>query len=635
MQGTLCCTGAGGAVGCAGGGLISGVEGGGDAGHLDVSPLTSLYGTSAASPPLCGFPMVPLRDGGGLIFFGFGGRDTTKKRGGETKKEEDGMADDGPCRRSPGSEDDTLRDAEGGDEQFDACTGSGGGPKHQVREEQRTEVRDIGLYTSDIAIFLRTVKPEKEQTNQRLSHTLMTGGAYFISPKRIQQGRTSDDLTTFYTKLGMALSDGTMPPISETHTVKFPMYLDVDMETPMQHIPKEAVRRMASKMNSQMQKFFPRLSDIKMIVCTKTKGGTYEEKKGLYKQGIHVHWPDIIVVAENACTIRNGIIQGMGAEDWSADLGLNDPDWEKIIDRAVYRTSGPERGGGLRMVGAPKAKFCGECPKCEEDKYIYEEDEKGNKKKVRNPKYEPYPPCYKCYRKNSCHVIDDNVYMPTDLFFGTSPDDAGCRTLRSNNVCMLMQTTVRAGDATLETPGFYVYEPQLALDKERTTARKVDNRSMRDYVLVDSPEIARIMRMYLVMHSEKYAESSMKIWFNKEKPHYKVHLTGGDGAHFCMNKGCCHRSSKVWMEIAKCKSSSHFVSRMRCFSKKPIVYKHGPCFCYTSSRQQTVLRPYIDTLGLLPGTREWRKESLQSQCRNTEKLYMEAKQNKEKRLKTT
>ena len=198
--------------------------------------------------------------------------------------------------------------------------------------------------------FLERYKPT---TGGRLSHTLFTGGMYFVPESR------QDEL---WQELAKAFRKGSMPAIQEVHTVKFPMYLDLDMETPMPHISKEAVRKMAYVMNVQLQKFFPKLGDITLLICTKVRGGV-AVKGGLYKQGFHFHWPSIVVVVETALSIRQGIIiglQGTGSDsdtDWKALIGLSDPDWDKIVDKQVYRSNeGTERYGGLRLVGAPKAK---------------------------------------------------------------------------------------------------------------------------------------------------------------------------------------------------------------------------------------------------------------------------------------
>ena len=444
--------------------------------------------------------------------------------------------------------------------------------------EQR-KVHDINVFHSEIAGFLKQHKPV---ASGRLSHTLFTGGAYFLPDTKRE---------VLWEKLAKAWMDGTMPAIQEIHTLKFPMYIDMDMTTSMQHISKEAIRHMAVVMNTQVKKFFPEQNEVRLLICTKTKGGVLLDD-GLYKQGIHFHWPDIFVVVDNAMVIRNGIIvalKGTGADstlDWLTDIGMKDPPWDTIIDEAVYRPHDRvERSGGLRLIGAPKAKKCTQCPRAIGDK----------KKPFDDPIYDPEPMCDVCQKKNKKYIIDDNVYLLSDVFINDKPDEQQCSAICNNMKRMFRLTTVRAKDDQAETPGFSLFDTQPPQPggghksgKAKVVAKsnsedKVDGRKFAQFKEITDPEIGKIMRTLLIRHSEKYRDSKIKVLFDG-KYTYRVLLTG-EGARFCKNKGDYHSQNNVYMEIfKKTDSPFDFSSVMKCWSTKPVVYYPScqTCKCFAS-----------------------------------------------------
>jgi hypothetical protein len=361
-------------------------------------------------------------------------------------------------------------------------------------------------------------------------------------------------------------------------------------------------------MNAQVKKFFPAQNEVRLLICTKTKGGVLLDG-GLYKQGIHFHWPDILVVVDKAMAIRKGIIvglQGTGPDstlDWMADIGMKDPPWNTIIDDAVYRPHDrDERSGGLRLIGAPKAKKCNHCP--------------GTIGKERldngelNPKYEKEPMCDVCQFKNNKYIIDDNVYLLSDVLINDRPDEQQHKDICKNMKRMFRLTTVRANDCTDETPGFFLFDPSMKADpppqiqnpkpgsghklgKPKVVTKsnsedKVDGRKIAQFKEITDPEIAKIMRSLLIEHSEKYRDSKMKILFDG-KYKYKVLLTN-TGAKYCKNKGDYHSQNNVYMEIFKTGSSFNFKCVMKCWSTNPVVYRPSgmTCKCYTSHQKVTV-----------------------------------------------
>ena len=399
------------------------------------------------------------------------------------------------------------------------------------------------------------------QTDPRgkISHTLFTNGTFYVT-----------NAETLRAKLAESFRAGTMPAIQEVHTVKFPMYLDVDLQCPMQHLSEGFYERIAVIMNTQICKFYRggRLVP-RCLVCTKSLGGTARDD-GAFKHGIHLHWPELIVTVEQALSIRLGVLRGLAfVDDWTSELGLATPDWEVAVDENVYRRDNShERHGGLRLVGAPKAKAC------------------------RCPHRSTGGACDACERKNNNHVLDLNVYVLTHVITGDTPDAAHLAYLKANFARVLSHTTVRCEDNVALTPGFELYEPSLRPPPPRERKRpragassssavgegKIDKRKLgRKFEEIHDPAVAQCLRKILVRHSDKYADSRMKILFDGTH-RYKV-LLSGDGAHWCLNKGDFHSGQNVYMDVFKAASGFEFRSVMKCWSTKAVVYPRSMCTC--------------------------------------------------------
>ena len=181
-----------------------------------------------------------------------------------------------------------------------------------------------------------------------------------------------------------------------------------------------------------------------------------------------------------------------------------------------------------------------------------------------NPLYEAEPWCDVCFKKNNKHVIDDNVYMLSEVVVNDTPDEEKCRAICSNFHNVLRLTTVRKPDNATETPGFCLFDPQL---KAALKKKNGDGRKMSGFKLVTDRAIANIVRELLVMHSDKYKDSGIKVYFD-DKFTYRVQLLGF-GSQYCLNKGDHHTSQHVYLEIVKTGSARCFAHRMRCLVDKP------------------------------------------------------------------
>ena len=340
--------------------------------------------------------------------------------------------------------------------------------------------------------------------------------------------------------LGTDLLTKHVPSISEIHTVTFPLYIDMDFKIPLRDMNKETLTLIANITSAQIARCFPKeMNGFRCVVCTKVLGGVRYGDNGLWKNGLHLHWPDLLVHVDTALELRECMKVGLEQVcDWSEHLGVRDPDWNDIIDEKVYRKNGrAERSGGLRMIGAPKAT---KCPN----------------------KHNLGVDCHMCKGLNNQHILDFNVYMPFFMIkLGEYID------LQKNNSHYYLLTTVRCCDGVSPTPGFQLYKgaPRPALPKEGKG--KKGGEVPRSFTIIEDQDVCKVMRTLLIRQSPTYTTSKMEVFYDK-KFNYRVKLTG-DHSTFCFNKGDYHSHSNVYMEVFKL-TTNKVISRMKCWSSRPI-----------------------------------------------------------------
>ena len=90
-----------------------------------------------------------------------------------------------------------------------------------------------------------------------------------------------------------------------------------------------------------------KIKDLKCISTVPNKNiEIVKENKTFIKQGFHFHWPDLIVDVETAIKIRSNIL--VSIKTIFGKVEHFDNDWEKIIDKCVYKKN------GLRLIGSDK-----------------------------------------------------------------------------------------------------------------------------------------------------------------------------------------------------------------------------------------------------------------------------------------
>jgi hypothetical protein len=248
--------------------------------------------------------------------------------------------------------------------------------------------------------------------------------------------------------------------------------------------------------------------------------------------------------------------------------------------------------------------------------------------------------CVVCQKKNNKYVIDDNVYQLSDVILNDKADDDECVRINKNFKRVLILTSVRVKDSTVETPGYVLHDPTLKGEPKSkgktgkaTKVDKVDGRAMISFHEVTDPQIVKIMRTLLVQHSDKYADSKMKITHDG-KNRYRVLLTGV-GSHYCLNKCGYHRQNHVYMELVKTGCWSSCKSWMRCWSRNPVVYRTSERTCKDyDSVPKPVFRDATANLFPSIGTETAKKMNYEARADAWVAALEKQKEDRAKRVKT-
>ena len=118
----------------------------------------------------------------------------------------------------------------------------------------------------------------------------------------------------------------------------------------------------------------------------------------LFKHGIHIHCPDLLVSVDGGKHVREYFLTLLSHHENRLVMkslvgeSFDRNQWAKIVDDQVYSDS--PNGGGLRVIGCPKAKKC----------------------TVKHPKMTDR--CPNNCRCNAGFAIDPSVYWPTRVFQG-------------------------------------------------------------------------------------------------------------------------------------------------------------------------------------------------------------------------
>lgn len=344
--------------------------------------------------------------------------------------------------------------------------------------------------------------------------------------------------------------------VCELRTVVFPMYFELDFMLPVPVLTANAIQTVVGVIIAQTLRFYPEAIHDQIgrcVVLDKTGDATVNIETGLYKHGIHVHLPNIMVDSGTAYQIRVGVLNGLTffLGSWKDVLGIDPGEqWNDIVDVAVYYT-------GLRMVGSPKATKCRVCPR--------------------------YGQCLQC--RGIKYLIDTRVYKLCMVVDANGYRHVEHESMLSHNLtALLRECTLRAPTDTTPTKGYAIYPgcPRLLSsqlsDLQTGKKRKLNLASVGPAVKcppyrrftteITDTNMRDVIRQYLVKYHSNYASCYFRAMRDKNNT-IRVILSG-DNATYCINKSGFHGMSRVYMDIVRTGSDANVYLKCHCQSTTTI-----------------------------------------------------------------
>lgn len=392
------------------------------------------------------------------------------------------------------------------------------------------------------------------------SHLIMTGGRRSIPDCNMDDFYVQ--LSEYVNATGSVEVVREMPSITENRTGTFPMYYDLDFKLPLSVLDSSAIKTVVQVVVRQTLQFYPvetRGVIGECVILDKSGCATMDADTGLYKHGIHIHFPKLIVENDLAAyQIRLGVLNGLTAfrEPWTGIIGI-DPGllWDNIVDIQVY-------SGGLRMVGAPKAVKCPRtCPS----------------------RLGLDPGCDKCNGKNLFHQIDPRAYKLCMVLGADGERNLEREGELRNPYRLLKACTVRNYNGRPVTSGFQIYPgcpPYISSrsGKRQSLTAQLGSKTKvaKSMETVTDPAIIAICRAKLIEFHTAYDSCRIEV---RKNAHMYIIILSGDESKFCINANRYHRSNNVWMVIKKCKRNK---VDMKCHSLNPEKCCYGQCSNFES-----------------------------------------------------
>ena len=332
-------------------------------------------------------------------------------------------------------------------------------------------------------------------------------------------------------------------------------------------------------------------------------GTRLQPADGLWKHGVHVHFKDLLVDIHRATFIRAYCVQGLqGNHDWMEMMGVAAPDWQDILDVNVYNDS--RRGGGLRLVHAPKMVPCPVRHSVEEKKLWRRSESEA---------------CI-CFAHDG-RILDDNVYTVTSVHEAGKRSALKLAQLEANFAmrrcgprCVARRPQCSPTALSSSKGARAGHDRRRRRRKRRRKRRKRRARRKRRVRTEDeklsgsgfeevaiTPQLSEMLRAEVNRHTEDqdfhgvYKDVSVRLVVNAARTVFCVNLYG-NGARYCMNKGGEHMSSRAWMRVTS-SGAWHMTSRMKCHCKKERVGLYQmPCKKFASTKSLTVERALTTAL---------------------------------------
>jgi len=243
------------------------------------------------------------------------------------------------------------------------------------------------------------------------------------------------------------------------------------------------------------------------LICIVTGADKNKEiiKNGTiyFKQGFHLHWPDIIVDKATSLAIRKNLIVNLRNV-----FGKNEKhydSWEKIIDRCVYENN------GLRLVGSDKCTISD-----------------GNKN------------------------YEERIYILIDVYTGDKRDEVLFDFYNKDTFQLVKNTSIRSDYKSItEAPGLVEY-----VEIEESTESKCGNlitlsKNSREYKAIE-----KFFRLHAVGYRVEDIRAISQV---KDKCMYLINSK----SKYCQNKQDFHSNNHIYFKLSpsglcqKCMSENH------------------------------------------------------------------------------
>lgn len=399
------------------------------------------------------------------------------------------------------------------------------------------------------------------------SHVLFSGGVLYVPDEQL------DEFGKVYVE---DVKRGIPTYYGEKRTGVFVAYMDYDF-VDSTILTDDDLFRLTQHIHEVVCEFFPgKGSEHKRVIVSVSQ---ISMSKGLFKMGVHFHWPGLLVKRGMMLNIRFAVIRRLRSVIGKAPNRYTT--WEKAIDQGVY-------DNGLRLFASFKAEDCSFCRK--------------NRKKLKKEGIQSTM-CIQCLGIGKIHI--DRTYTDVKMVLDESGqiDQDQLIRCRSDLDHLYRCTTLRRPNDRDDSEHFVtpkwvidIKAEEMAQDIEEMCASDKKRRrlSMRkdlakEYVSADTnsdyrpvlqhPDFEDRQRTVALVHetikSNYSYMASAKIKSIKYENVGRYYIVKTD-CRWCPNKGDHHATSKIWFRI------SFETIGVHCFSKVDIVRSHGGKRCRNS-----------------------------------------------------
>jgi len=249
----------------------------------------------------------------------------------------------------------------------------------------------------------------------------------------------------------------------------------------------------------------------------------YKKGELFFKQGYHLHWPDILVDKETAHNIRKNILINLTTKFGKVDTFYDS--WDKIIDRCVYDAN------GLRLLGSDK-----------------------------------------CSSSDGIRHYEDRVYEINSVYVGNVYDKQLTDTYISDTLLSIKRTSIRTCVSEI-THAINLQKYEETEDEEQTGLR-----TGFTVVQKDSSESIAIVKFFKNYLTRYKSEDIRTIQKSKDYPVYII----ATKSKYCQNKEDFHQNNNIYFKLTpsgfcqKCLSESDGVNGCcREYQSAPILITPG------------------------------------------------------------